>query len=626
MSDYRLFCVNLHPNRIITNRMNIESSISSMVVKAISDLYGQEVSEKMVQLQKTRSEFEGNLTLVVFPFLKMSKKKPEDTAKEIGDYLVAHDKNVAGYNVVKGFLNLSIATSAWIGLLNTIHAEEHFGEREATDASPLVMIEYSSPNTNKPLHLGHVRNNLLGWSLAQIMAANGNKVVKTNIVNDRGIHICKSMLAWQKWGNGETPESSGKKGDHLIGDYYVAFDKHYREEVKELTAQLKAEGLGDEEAEKRAKDEAPLIKEAHEMLVRWEQGDPEVRALWEKMNSWVYAGFDETYRALGVSFDKIYYESETYLEGKAKVEDGLARGLFFRKEDNSVWADLTNEGLDQKLLLRSDGTSVYMTQDIGTADMRFKDYPIDKMIYVVGNEQNYHFQVLSILLDRLGFEWGKDLVHFSYGMVELPNGKMKSREGTVVDADDLIATMIADARQMSEDKVNKLEGIDEAEKDEIARIVGMGALKYFILKVDARKNMLFNPEESIDFNGNTGPFIQYTHARIRSILRKAAAEGIVIPEKLADDMPVNEKETDLIQKMNEYGAAVEQAGKDYSPSGIANYCYELTKQFNQFYHDYSILNADTEAEKQVRLVIAANVAKIIRNGMRLLGIEVPERM
>ena len=606
--------------------MNIESSISSMVVKAISDLYGQEVSEKMVQLQKTRSEFEGNLTLVVFPFLKMSKKKPEDTAKEIGDYLVAHDKNVAGYNVVKGFLNLSIATSAWIGLLNTIHAEEHFGERDATDASPLVMIEYSSPNTNKPLHLGHVRNNLLGWSLAQIMAANGNKVVKTNIVNDRGIHICKSMLAWQKWGNGETPESSGKKGDHLIGDYYVAFDKHYREEVKELTAQLKAEGLGDEEAEKRAKDEAPLIKEAHEMLVRWEQGDPEVRALWEKMNSWVYAGFDETYRALGVSFDKIYYESETYLEGKAKVEDGLARGLFFRKEDNSVWADLTNEGLDQKLLLRSDGTSVYMTQDIGTADMRFKDYPIDKMIYVVGNEQNYHFQVLSILLDRLGFEWGKDLVHFSYGMVELPNGKMKSREGTVVDADDLIATMIADARQMSEDKVNKLEGIDEAEKDEIARIVGMGALKYFILKVDARKNMLFNPEESIDFNGNTGPFIQYTHARIRSILRKAAAEGIVIPEKLADDMPVNEKETDLIQKMNEYGAAVEQAGKDYSPSGIANYCYELTKQFNQFYHDYSILNADTEAEKQVRLVIAANVAKIIRNGMRLLGIEVPERM
>ena len=606
--------------------MIIESNISNKVVKAIRDLYGQEVPEKMVQLQKTRSEFEGNLTLVVFPFLKMSKKKPEDTAKEIGEYLLTNEKSVANYNVVKGFLNLSIAPSAWIGLLNTIHANEHFGERQADDQSPLVMIEYSSPNTNKPLHLGHVRNNLLGWSLAQIMAANGNKVVKTNIVNDRGIHICKSMLAWQKWGNGETPESSGKKGDHLIGDYYVAFDKHYREEVKALTTQLMAEGVGEEEAVKRAKEEAPLIKEAHEMLVRWEQGDPEVRALWEKMNSWVYAGFDETYRALGVSFDKIYYESETYLVGKAKVEEGLARGLFFRKDDNSVWADLTNEGLDQKLLLRSDGTSVYMTQDIGTADMRFKDYPIDKMIYVVGNEQNYHFQVLSLLLDRLGFEWGKDLVHFSYGMVELPNGKMKSREGTVVDADDLIATMIADARQMSEDKVNKLEGISEEEKAEIARIVGMGALKYFILKVDARKNMLFNPEESIDFNGNTGPFIQYTHARIRSILRKAAAEGIALPAVLADDMPVNEKETDLIQKMNEYGAAVEQAGKDYSPSGIANYCYELTKQFNQFYHDYSILNANTEAEKQVRLVLAANVAKIIRNGMRLLGIEVPERM
>ncbi len=606
--------------------MNIETGISSMVVKAIKELYGQDVPEKMAQLQKTRSEFEGNLTLVVFPFLKMSRKKPEETAAEIGEYLLAHDSNVASYNVVKGFLNLTIAPKAWIGLLNTIHAEEHFGERKATDDSPLVMIEYSSPNTNKPLHLGHVRNNLLGWSLAQIMQANGNKVVKTNIVNDRGIHICKSMLAWQKWGNGETPETSGKKGDHLIGDYYVAFDKHYREEVKELTAQFVAGGMEAEEAEKRAKEEAPLIREAHDMLVRWEQGDKEVRDLWSMMNSWVYAGFDETYRALGVSFDKIYYESETYLEGKAKVEDGLARGLFFRKEDNSVWADLTNEGLDQKLLLRSDGTSVYMTQDIGTADMRFRDYPIDKMIYVVGNEQNYHFQVLSILLDRLGFKWGKELVHFSYGMVELPNGKMKSREGTVVDADDLIATMIADARQMSEDKVNKIAGIDEAEKAEIARIVGMGALKYFILKVDARKNMLFNPEESIDFNGNTGPFIQYTHARIRSILRKAAAEGIVIPEKLADNMPVNEKETELIQKLNEYAAAVEQAGKDYSPSGIANYCYELTKQFNQFYHDFSILNADTEDEKTVRLVLAANVAKVIKNGMCLLGIEVPERM
>ncbi len=606
--------------------MSIDTNISTAVKAAIKELYGQEVPDKMVQLQNTRSEFEGNLTLVVFPFLKMSKKKPEETAKEIGDYLVANTDSVAKYNVVKGFLNLSIASSAWIGLLNTIHADEHFGEKTATDSSPLVMIEYSSPNTNKPLHLGHVRNNLLGWSLAQIMAANGNKVVKTNIVNDRGIHICKSMLAWQKWGNGETPETSGKKGDHLIGDYYVAFDKHYREEVKTLKDQYMSEGIDEEAAEKRAKEEAPLIKEAHEMLVKWEQGDKEVRSLWEKMNSWVYAGFDETYRALGVSFDKIYYESETYLEGKAKVEEGLERGLFFRKEDNSVWADLTNDGLDQKLLLRSDGTSVYMTQDIGTAQMRFKDYPIDKMIYVVGNEQNYHFQVLSILLDRLGFKWGKELVHFSYGMVELPNGKMKSREGTVVDADDLIATMIADARQMSEDKVNKLTDISEAEKDEIARIVGMGALKYFILKVDARKNMLFNPEESIDFNGNTGPFIQYTHARIRSILRKAEAEGIVIPETLDTDMPVNAKETDLIQKLNEYGAAVEQAGQNYSPSGIANYCYELTKQFNQFYHDFSILNADSKEEKTVRLVLAANVAKVIKNGMRLLGIEVPERM
>ena len=606
--------------------MSIETSISNAVKAAIKELYGQDVPEKMVQLQKTRSEFEGNLTLVVFPFLKISRKKPEDTATEIGNYLVEHTDSVASFNVVKGFLNMTISPAAWINLLNSINADPHYGEQQATESSPLVMIEYSSPNTNKPLHLGHVRNNLLGWSLAQIMAANGNKVVKTNIVNDRGIHICKSMLAWQKWGNGETPETSGKKGDHLIGDYYVAFDKHYREEVKVLTAKLISEGVDSETAEKRAKDEAPLIREAHDMLVRWEQGDQEVRSLWQTMNSWVYAGFDETYRKLGVSFDKIYYESDTYLEGKAKVEDGLSRGLFFRKEDGSVWADLTNEGLDQKLLLRSDGTSVYMTQDIGTADMRFRDFPIDKMIYVVGNEQNYHFQVLSILLDRLGFKWGKELVHFSYGMVELPNGKMKSREGTVVDADDLIATMVANARQMSEDKVNKLEGISEEEKNEIARIVGMGALKYFILKVDARKNMLFNPEESIDFNGNTGPFIQYTHARIRSILRKAATEGFAIPEALSNNMPVNQKETDLIQKINEYGAAVEQAGKDYSPSGIANYCYELTKQFNQFYHDYSILNADSAEEKQVRLVLASNVAKTIKNGMRLLGIEVPERM
>ena len=604
--------------------MVIEKDICTAVKAAIKELYGQDVPE--IQLQKTRSEFEGNLTLVVFPFLKLSRKKPEETAQEIGDYLLSHTTVVSNFNVVKGFLNLTIAPSAWIALLNSIHADEHFGEKTATDSSPLVMIEYSSPNTNKPLHLGHVRNNLLGWSLAQIMAANGNKVVKTNIVNDRGIHICKSMLAWQKWGNGETPESSGKKGDHLIGDYYVAFDKHYREEVKTLTQQFVAEGMDPEAAEKRAKEESPLIKEAHDMLVKWEQGDREIRALWEKMNAWVYAGFDETYRALGVSFDKIYYESQTYLEGKAKVEEGLEKGLFYRKEDNSVWADLSGDGLDQKLLLRSDGTSVYMTQDIGTAAMRFRDYPIDKMIYVVGNEQNYHFQVLSILLDRLGFKWGKELVHFSYGMVELPNGKMKSREGTVVDADDLIATMIADAASMSEDKVNKLQDISDEEKADIARIVGMGALKYFILKVDARKNMLFNPEESIDFNGNTGPFIQYTHARIRSILRKAEAAGTNQPEALEPDMPVNEKETTLIQKLSEYAAAVEQAGKDYSPSGIANYCYELTKEFNQFYHDFSILNAESEAEKTVRLVLAANVAKVLRNGMRLLGIEVPERM
>ena len=604
--------------------MQIEQTIVNHVLAGVKELYGQDVPVNMIQLQKTKKEFEGSLTLVVFPLLRMSKKKPEDTAADLGEYLVAHCPAVDRYNVVKGFLNLCIADSAWIGMLNAINADAHFGEKKADNNSPLVMIEYSSPNTNKPLHLGHVRNNLLGWSLAQIMSANGYKVVKTNIVNDRGIHICKSMLAWLKWGNGETPESSGKKGDHLIGDYYVAFDKHYRMEVKELMAQYVAEGMGEEEAEKKAKEEAPLIKEAHDMLVKWENNDPEVRALWSKMNDWVYAGFDKIYKALGVAFDKIYYESDTYHKGKAKVEEGLAKGLFERHDDNSVWADLTNEGLDKKLLLRSDGTSVYMTQDIGTAEMRFKDFPIDKMIYVVGNEQNYHFQVLSILLDRLGFKWGKELVHFSYGMVELPNGKMKSREGTVVDADDLVATMIADARKLSEDKVNKLENISDEEKDDIARIVGMGALKYFILKVDARKNMLFNPEESIDFNGNSGPFIQYTHARIRSILRKA--EGIAIPETLADNMPVNEKESALIQKMNDYGAAVEQAGKDYSPSGIANYCYELTKEFNQFYHDYSILKEEDEGKKLVRLVIAANVAKILKNGMALLGIEVPERM
>ena len=607
--------------------MKIESIISVAVIDAVKTLYGQEISEKMVQLQKTKREFEGNLTLVVFPFLKISKKKPEDTAQEIGLYLKDNCKAISEFNVVKGFLNLVIAQEAWIELLASINREEKFGEKAITEQSPLVMIEYSSPNTNKPLHLGHVRNNLLGWSLAQIMEANGNKVVKTNIVNDRGIHICKSMLAWLKYGNGETPETSGKKGDHLIGDYYVAFDKHYREEVKELKAQYMAEGIGEEEAEKKAKEESPLIKEAHEMLVKWEHNDPEVRALWKKMNDWVYAGFDETYKALGVGFDKIYYESETYLKGKAKVEEGLAKGLFERHDDNSVWADLTNEGLDQKLLLRSDGTSVYMTQDIGTAEMRFKDFPIDKMIYVVGNEQNYHFQVLSILLDRLGFKWGKELVHFSYGMVELPNGKMKSREGTVVDADDLVETMIADAKKTSEE-LGKFSDMTDEERSEIARIVGMGALKYFILKVDARKNMLFNPEESIDFNGNTGPFIQYTYARIRSILRKAAEqnEQMELSDITTSENLLSQKEIDLIQKMNEFGAAVEQAGKDYSPSGIANYCYELTKEFNQFYHDYSILKEEDPQKKAIRLVLAKNVAKIIKNGMALLGIEVPERM
>ena len=605
--------------------MNIEALISKAAGEAVKALYGMDATEKMLQLQKTRSEFEGNLTLVVFPFVKAAKKSPEQTAQEIGEYMQNNCTAVEKFNVVKGFLNLSIGDGAWLELLKAIDSDERFGTKKAEDGAPLVMIEYSSPNTNKPLHLGHVRNNLLGWSLAQIMEANGNRVVKTNIVNDRGIHICKSMLAWQKWGNGETPESSGKKGDHLIGDYYVLFDKHYREEQSQLQAQLVEAGMAPDEAAKRAKDEAPLIKEAHEMLVKWEQGDPEVRALWEKMNNWVYAGFDETYKKMGVSFDKIYYESQTYLKGKAKVEEGLAKGLFERHEDNSVWADLTNEGLDQKLLLRSDGTSVYMTQDIGTAEMRFQDYPIDKMIYVVGNEQNYHFQVLSILLDRLGFKWGKELTHFSYGMVELPNGKMKSREGTVVDADDLMELMVEDAYKTSME-LGKFDDMTEEERREIARIVGMGALKYFILKVDARKNMLFNPEESIDFNGNTGPFIQYTYARIRSILRKSE-EIRVKSEEFATAIPsLSEKEVELIQKMSEFGAAVEQAGKDYSPSGIANYCYELTKVFNQFYHDYSILNEPDEQKKAVRLMLAKNVAKIIKSGMGLLGIEVPERM
>ncbi|WP_455077132.1 arginine--tRNA ligase [Prevotella koreensis] len=606
--------------------MNIENEIVKATLKVVKELYGQDVDRTAVQLQKTRADFEGNLTLVVFPFLKISKKKPEDTAQEIGERLIKETAVVASFNVVKGFLNLVMSQSAWISLLNDINKDADFGYKKAGEDSLLVMIEYSSPNTNKPLHLGHVRNNLLGWSLSRIMEANGYRVVKTNIVNDRGIHICKSMLAWQKWGNGETPETSGKKGDHLIGDYYVLFDKHYREEISLLKPKFIEQGLPEKEAEEKAKQEAPLIKEAHDMLVKWEQNDPEVRALWEKMNSWVYAGFDETYKALGVGFDKIYYESQTYLRGKAKVEEGLEKGLFERHEDNSVWADLTDEGLDKKLLLRSDGTSVYMTQDIGTAEMRFNDYPIDKMIYVVGNEQNYHFQVLSILLDRLGYKWGKELVHFSYGMVELPNGKMKSREGTIVDADDLIDVMTDDARRTA-DEAGKNADLTEQEKQSIARIVGMGALKYFILKVDARKNMLFNPEESIDFNGNTGPFIQYTHARIKSIMRKAEAMGININGiATRNDAVLNEKEIELVQKMNSFATAVEQAGKDYSPSGIANYCYELTKEFNQWYHDFSVLNADNEQTRITRLVLAKNVAKIIKNGMALLGIEVPERM
>ena len=597
--------------------MKIEEKLTAAVVNGLQALYGQDVPAKDVQLQKTKKEFEGHLTLVVFPFLRMSRKGPEQTAQEIGEYLTAHEPAVAAYNVIKGFLNLTVAPAAWIELLDDIHAQEQYGLTAATPESPLVMIEYSSPNTNKPLHLGHVRNNLLGNALAQIIAANGNRVVKTNIVNDRGIHICKSMLAWLKYGNGETPESSGKKGDHLIGDYYVAFDKHYKAEVNELMEK----GMTKEEAEAAS----PLMKEAREMLVKWEAGDPEVRALWKKMNDWVYAGFDETYRMMGVSFDKIYYESETYLEGKKKVLEGLDKGLFYRKEDGSVWADLTNEGLDHKLLLRSDGTSVYMTQDIGTAEQRFADYPIDKMIYVVGNEQNYHFQVLSILLDRLGFEWGKSLVHFSYGMVELPEGKMKSREGTVVDADDLMAEMIATARETS-GELGKLDGLTPEEAEDIARIVGLGALKYFILKVDARKNMTFNPKESIDFNGNTGPFIQYTYARIRSVLRKAAEAGITLPARLPEGISLSTKEEGLVQMLADFAGVVRQAGTDYSPSVIANYCYDLVKEYNQFYHDFSILREENEAVRQFRLVLSAEVAKIVKLGMGLLGIEVPERM
>lgn len=605
--------------------MKIEDKLVASVISGLKALYGQEVPEKMVQLQKTKKEFEGHLTLVVFPFLKMSKKGPEQTAQEIGEYLKANDPAVAAFNVIKGFLNLTIASATWIELLNEIQADEQYGLVQVTDASPLVMIEYSSPNTNKPLHLGHVRNNLLGNALANIVAANGNKVVKTNIVNDRGIHICKSMLAWKKYGNGETPETSGKKGDHLVGDYYVSFDKHYKAEVKELMAKFTAQGMSDDEAKAKAEAESPLMQEAREMLVKWEAGDPEVRGLWEMMNNWVYAGFDETYKKMGVSFDKIYYESNTYLEGKEKVMEGLEKGFFYKKEDGSVWADLTAEGLDHKLLLRGDGTSVYMTQDIGTAKLRFADYPINKMIYVVGNEQNYHFQVLSILLDKLGFEWGKSLVHFSYGMVELPEGKMKSREGTVVDADDLMEEMIATAKETSQE-LGKLDGLTQEEADDIARIVGLGALKYFILKVDARKNMTFNPKESIDFNGNTGPFIQYTYARIQSVLRKAAESGITIPEQIPAGIELSEKEEGLIQMVADFAAVVKQAGEDYSPSIIANYTYDLVKEYNQFYHDYSILREENEAVKVFRIALSANVAKVIRLGMNLLGIEVPSRM
>ena len=605
--------------------MKIEDKLVASVISGLKALYSQEVPEKMVQIQKTKKEFEGHLTLVVFPFLKMSRKGPEQTAQEIGEYLKVNEPAVAAFNVIKGFLNLTIASATWIDLLNEIQADEQYGLVKATETSPLVMIEYSSPNTNKPLHLGHVRNNLLGNALANIVAANGNKVVKTNIVNDRGIHICKSMLAWKKYGNGETPETSGKKGDHLVGDYYVSFDKHYKAEVKELMTEFAAQGMSEDEAKAKAEAASPLMQEAREMLVKWEAGDPEIRGLWEMMHNWVYAGFDETYRKMGVSFDKIYYESNTYLEGKEKVMEGLEKGFFFKKEDGSVWADLTAEGLDHKLLLRGDGTSVYMTQDIGTAKLRFADYPIDKMIYVVGNEQNYHFQVLSILLDKLGFEWGKSLVHFSYGMVELPEGKMKSREGTVVDADDLMEEMIATAKETSQE-LGKLDGLTQEEADDIARIVGLGALKYFILKVDARKNMTFNPKESIDFNGNTGPFIQYTYARIQSVLRKAAESGIVVPGQIPAGIELSEKEEGLIQMVADFAAVVKQAGEDYSPSIIGNDTYDLVKEYNQFYHDFSILREENEAVKVFRIALSANVAKVVRLGMSLLGIEVPSRM
>lgn len=605
--------------------MNIEKLLTAAVVKAIKALYDTDITAEQVQVQKTRPDFEGHLTVVTFPFLRISKKKPEETGEDIAQWLIANTDLVSSFNTVKGFLNLVIAPAQWLQLLATIDADAHYGLQLPTADSPLTMVEYSSPNTNKPLHLGHVRNNLLGWAVSKIAEANNQRVVKTNIVNDRGIHICKSMLAWLKYGNGETPESSGKKGDHLVGDYYVAFDQHYRAEVAEFKAQLIAQGVDEEEAETRAKAEVPLMVEAREMLRKWEQGDEEVRGLWRKMNEWVYEGFDETYKALGVSFDKIYYESDTYLEGKEKVEEGLAKGLFYRREDGSVWADFTKEGLDEKLLLRADGTSVYMTQDIGTAKLRFRDYPINKMVYVVGNEQNYHFQVLSLLLDRLGFEWGKSLVHFSYGMVELPNGKMKSREGTVVDADDLVEGMIEQARRTM-DEAGKNTDMSEAEKQEVARIVGLGALKYFLLKVDARKNMVFNPEESIDFNGNTGPFIQYTYARIRSILRKAQDAGITLSEELPTGVEISTKEEEIIQRLADFRGVVEAAGEDYSPSGIANYCYELVKLYNQFYHEFQILREEDAAKRNFRLILSRNVAKVVRLGMDLLGIEMPERM
>lgn len=596
--------------------MSIDNIISAATAEALKSLYGLEVEASTIVPQTTKKEFEGNLTIVVFPFLKASHKAPDATAKEIGDYLVANCEAVKEYNVIKGFLNITVEPKFWLGVLDHIHATKDYGFKTADDNSELVMIEYSSPNTNKPLHLGHVRNNLLGYSLSRIMQANGYKVVKTNIVNDRGIHICKSMLAWQKWGNGATPESTGKKGDHLIGDFYVAFDKHYKAEVKEL----EEKGMTKEEAEAAS----PLMQEAREMLRRWEAGDEEVRSLWRTMNSWVYAGFDETYKRLGVDFDKIYYESQTYLEGKEKVLEGLEKGIMYRKEDNSVWADLTADGLDHKLLLRSDGTSVYMTQDIGTAKLRYQDYPIDKMIYVVGNEQNYHFQVLSLLLDKLGFKWGKDLVHFSYGMVELPEGKMKSREGTVVDADDLMDAMVQNAKEMSAE-MGKLQDLPQEEADKISAIIGLGALKYFILKVDPRKNMTFNPKESIDFNGNTGPFVQYTYARIQSVLRKAA-EKQVSEAFDASAVALNDKEISLIQRLADFPVIVAEAGRTYSPALVANYVYELVKEYNQFYHDYKILGEENADLRGFRLTLSRTVGDIIRQGFWMLGIEVPERM